>query len=131
MTAKRKRNEEDKLLTETELELMNILWRLGEGSVRDVLGALPEDRRLAYTSVSTILRILEQKNALIARKVGRGHVYRPAVAKQAYEAKSVAHLVDKLFEGAPLALVQRLLDAGELSRDELEHMQKMLDERLH
>ena len=49
-----------KLLTETELELMTLLWKLGEGAVNDVMDALPPQRRLAYTSVSTMLRILEQ-----------------------------------------------------------------------
>jgi predicted transcriptional regulator len=57
----KKSRDESKLLTETELELMTILWKLGEGSVNDVLAELPQGRDLAYTSVSTILRILEQK----------------------------------------------------------------------
>ncbi len=59
-----------RLLTKVELELMTILWRLGEGSVTHVLGELPDGRDLAYTSVSTILRILEQKKILKARKEG-------------------------------------------------------------
>ena len=71
----------EKLLTEVELELMTILWKKGEGSVADVIEGLPKDRNLAYTSVSTILRILEQKGALKTRKEGRGHVYIPALKK--------------------------------------------------
>ena len=74
-----------RLLTESELELMTILWRLRGGTVADVLAALPSDRPLAYTSVSTILRILEQKGVLTTEKVGRGHRYLPAVAKGDYE----------------------------------------------
>ena len=70
-----------KLLTEVELELMTALWKLGEGSVADVLETLPKERKLAYTSVSTILRILEQKKVLKARKEGRGHVYVPMLEK--------------------------------------------------
>ena len=64
----KKNAEEKSLLTKTELELMNLLWDLGEGSVRDVMAALPQDRDLAYTSVSTILRILEKKEFLKSRK---------------------------------------------------------------
>ncbi|HEY0706619.1 MAG TPA: BlaI/MecI/CopY family transcriptional regulator, partial [Polyangia bacterium] len=62
----------EKSLTEVELELMTILWQLGGGTVNEVMAALPEGRTLAYTSVSTILRILEQKGVLSAEKVGRG-----------------------------------------------------------
>ena len=51
-----------KLLTKTELELMHIVWSIGEGSVNDVIQNLPEHRQVAYTSVSTILRIVEKKN---------------------------------------------------------------------
>ena len=127
---KEKMQARQKLLTETELELMNILWRLKEGTVHDVLEALPEERPLAYTTVSTMLRILEQKGILRARKVGRGHVYKPQLHKQEYETQSVTHLVDKVFDGTPLALVHRLLDTNRLSREELLDLQKMLGKRL-
>ena len=64
----------DRLLTEVELELMSILWRLGSGSVRDVMAELPEERRgLAYTSVSTVLRILEQKGFVSSTPAGKTH----------------------------------------------------------
>ena len=64
------------LLTEVELEFMNELWALEEGTVRDVLERLPEDRNLAYTSGATILRILEQKEFVTSRKEGKSHVYK-------------------------------------------------------
>ncbi len=130
MPQTRKRKAKNKMLTETELELMNILWRLGEGSVHDVMEALPENRELAYTSVSTMLRILEQKEMVEARKVGRGHIYCPRMARAAYQAKSVGRLVDKVFDGAPVSLVQRLLDTRNLSEDDLKALQEMLQERL-
>ena len=76
---------DDKMLTEVELELMTILWSLSEGSVADVIERLPKNRNLAYTSVSTILRILEQKGTLKARKEGRGHIYMPLVSKESDE----------------------------------------------
>lgn len=63
--------EESKPLTPVELELMQLVWKLGEVSVADVLAALPPERKLAYTSVSTVLRILEQKGVV---QIGRAHV---------------------------------------------------------
>jgi predicted transcriptional regulator len=121
---------ECKLLTETELELMSILWRLGQGSVNDVLAELPQERDLAYTSVSTILRILEQKKILGSRKEGRGHIYLPLVKKEEYEATSLHHLVNKVFDGEPSTLVKRLIESKDLNAEELKEIKKLLNQRL-
>jgi len=118
-----------KPLTEVELELMNILWRLDGGTVNDVLAALPPERPLAYTSVSTILRILEQKGVLGSEKVGRGHRYLPLVPKQDYEAFALEQVMGKVFDGQPVALVRRLVDGGQLSRADLAALQELLEER--
>ena len=128
--ARPRRTGRPKLLTEVELELMTVLWQRGEATVREVLDGLPPTRRLAYTSVSTVLRILEQKKLVRSRKDGKAHIYRPEVSKAAYEARSVRHLVDKVFDGAPSAMVMRLLDEAELSRDELEQLRRRLEEKL-
>ena len=125
-----RRTSRPKLLTEVELELMSTLWQLGEGSVRDVLAHLPRGRNLAYTSVSTILRILEGKRLAKSRKVGKANQYRPAVSKSEYERRSLRHLVDKVFDGTPSAMVLRLLDDEGLSRAELREIQRMLGEKL-
>lgn len=117
-------------LTEVELELMNILWRLKEGSVNDVLAELPQSRKLAYTSVSTILRILEQKKVLTTRKEGRGHVYVPKLSKTDYEASALKNIVNKVFDGTPVAMVRQLLDTNDLTKDDLKELHKLLAERL-
>ncbi len=117
----------EKMLTETELELMTILWSLGEGSVADVIERLPVGRELAYTSVSTILRILEQKDVLTTRKEGRGHVYIPQVSKSEYEARTLKHIVNRVFDGTPVALVRQLLDSVPLDAAEIEELRKLID----
>lgn len=116
-----------KLLTDAELELMTILWKLGEGTVADVMEDLPKGRELAYTSVSTILRILEQKGVLKARKEGRGHVYIPKLAKSEYETKTINHVVERVFDGIPVALVKKLLNSGQLKSEELAELRKLID----
>lgn len=128
--ARPKRNRRPKLLTETELELMTALWQAGEGTVRDVRERLPKHRDLAYTSVSTILRILEKKKLVRARKDGKAHVYAPTVSKAEYEDRSLRHLAEKVFDGTPSAMVLRLLDDEGLSHDELREIQQRLMERL-
>jgi predicted transcriptional regulator len=116
------------LLTEVELELMNIVWRLGGGTVNEVLAELPAKRSLATTSVSSILRILEQKGVLTSEKVGRGHLYRPLIARSAYEIRAVKDVVGRLFGGKPLSLVRALLDSGILTDHQLQSLKATLEE---
>ena len=119
----------ERLLTEVELELMTILWDRGGGTVADVLAALPEERPLAYTSVSTMLRILEQKSVLRSEKIGRGHRYVPVVARGDYQAYALDQVVGKVFGGEPLALVRRLFDARGLTREELTALKGLLQQK--
>jgi predicted transcriptional regulator len=126
---KASQNEAPKPLTPVELELMHIVWRKGEASVADVLEALPPERKLAYTSVSTVLRILEQKGVLHSRKVGRGHVYSALLPREAYEVQSVRHLVETVFDGTPSALVERLVEAVPLTPEEVEQIRKLLGKK--
>lgn len=120
---------EEKMLTEAELELMSVLWKIGEGSVADVIEQLPKGRSQAYTTISTILRILEQKEFLRARKEGRGHLYKPRLQKEEYEARTVKHVVEKVFEGAPVALARQLLMAEGLSESDLAELRALIDGR--
>ena len=118
------------LLTEVELEFMNELWALGEGTVREVLDNLADDRNLAYTSGATILRILEDKKFVTSRKEGKSHVYRPTLARESYQARSLKHLSQKLFDDTPASLVARLVDDEALSDEALGQIRALVDRRL-
>ena len=118
------------LLTEVELEFMTELWTLGEGSVRDVLEALPEDRNLAYTSGATILRILEEKGFVESRKQGKSLIYIPLLAKDTYQTRSLKNLSRTLFDDAPATLVARLVDDAGLTEDDLEEIRALVERRL-
>ena len=115
-----------KALTVAELEMMNVIWRIGPCSVAQVLEQLLPQRKLAYTSVSTIVRILEQKGFVTSMKEGRGHLYAAAVSKEAYQATSLKHLVRNVFDGAPSMLVQRLLDSEALTSSDLARIKDLL-----
>lgn len=119
-----------KLLTEVELELMNAIWDNEPCTVREVQQALPEDRDLAYTSVATIVKILEKKGMVLSQKTERAHVYSPKVTRDDYEKRTLDHLVGKVFQGAPSSLVMRLLSDSDLSHDELTSIRNSLNERL-
>ncbi len=117
-------------LTEVELEFMTELWALGEGSVRDVLAQLAPERNLAYTSAATILRIMEQKNFVTSEKRGKTFVYKPMLAKDAYQSKTLRDLSDKLFDGTPATMVARLVSDQGMSEEALEEIRALLDRRL-
>jgi predicted transcriptional regulator len=119
-----------KLLTELELLIMNAVWDLGECTVREVQERMAGERDLAYTTVATMMKILEQKKFLKARKKEKAHVYAPAVAREDYETASLEHIKENVFMGRPSALVARLLDDGDLSADELQRIRQLLDEKL-
>ena len=128
--ARKAKEKGNKLLTAVELELMNILWKLGEGSVRQVLKKLDDGRDLAYTSASTILRILEQKKIIKSRKEGKTHIYIPMYKKSEYEAASLNHLVKNVFEGTPSSMVARLVNDNNISPQELNKIKDILDKRI-
>lgn len=128
MKQRARKTSPSRLLTEVELELMRILWDLGGGTVRDVMAALPAGRDLAYTSVSTMLRILEQKGAVLSERGERAHRYVPAFGRQEYQGFALEQVVGKVFEGERLQLVRRLVDEG-LTAGEIAALRRLLDER--
>jgi len=115
-----------KPLTATELEMMNVIWRLGACSVHQVIEELRPQRKLAYTSVSTIIRILEQKGVVKSRKDGRAHLYEPVTSKEDYQIQSLQHLVRNVFDGTPTLLVQRLVSSEQLDPEELDRIRRSL-----
>ena len=119
-----------KLLTEVELEFMTALWRLEEGSVRDILRNLAPHRKLAYTSAATIMRILDEKRFVKSRKEGRTFVYSPRLTRDQYQSRSLKSISEKLFDNTPASLVARLLEDEELSEEALAEIRSLLDQRL-
>lgn len=109
---------------------MTLLWEHGDGSVRDVLANMDQDRDLAYTSAATILRILEQKNFVTSEKIGKILIYKPLLTKDVYQSRLLKDLSAKLFDNTPAALVARLVDDDDLSQDALEEIRALLGRRL-
>ncbi|MGE0439781.1 MAG: BlaI/MecI/CopY family transcriptional regulator [Gemmatimonadales bacterium] len=115
-------------LTDRELDVMDVLWDRGSATVAEVRDQLADD--LAYTTVLTILRTLEQKGHVDHVGEGKAHRYRPLVARADAGRSALTHLVTKLFDGSPTALVSRLVDDEDLSRADLREIRDLLDERL-
>jgi predicted transcriptional regulator len=113
--------------TGRELEILKVLWEKGPSSVRTVFRHLAgeQDRDLAYNTVQTLLRIMEEKKGLVTHHAeGRTFIYTPCFSRD----ESAARFLDRVFDGAAGELVQSLLRAERIGPDELERMHKMIAE---
>lgn len=109
-------------LTEAELRLMKILWRRGESAVTDLVAAMPYGETLAYNSVLTTIRILEQKGYVEHRQEGRAFVYRPCVAEQEAGRSEVRHVLGRFFGNSRERLLLSLLGDDDISPEELQRL---------
>jgi predicted transcriptional regulator len=113
-------------LTEAELRLMKILWRRGESAVTDLVAALPNGEQLAYNSVLTTIRILEQKGYVEHRQDGRAFIYRPCIAEQEASRSEVRNVLHRFFGNSREQLVLSLLDDEGISEDELRRLRDLI-----
>jgi predicted transcriptional regulator len=109
-------------LTEAELRLMKILWRRGESAVNDLVAAMPDGETLAYNSVLTTIRILEQKGYVEHRQEGRAFIYRPCVAEQEASRSEVRHVLSRFFGDSRERLLLSLLGDEDISAEELQRL---------
>jgi predicted transcriptional regulator len=113
-------------LTEAELRLMKILWRRGESAVTDLVAALPNGAALAYNSVLTTIRILEQKGYVEHRQEGRAFVYRPCIAEHEASRSEVRHVLNRFFGDSRERLLLSLLGDDEITAEELDRLKAVI-----
>ena len=114
-------------LTAQELEIMKIIWPLGRATVRDVYDALREQRSIAYTTVQTMMNILEEKGHLSRHPSEKAHVYAPTRPQQAVVRSMVRDFVDRVFNGSARPLLVHLVDAKGISERERRALRKLLE----
>lgn len=113
-------------LTEAELRLMKILWRRGESTVNDLVAAIPGDEPLAYNSVLTTIRILDQKGYVLHRQEGRAFIYSPCVAEQEAGRSEVRNMLSRFFGNSREQLLLSLLGDDEISTEELQRLKEAI-----
>ena len=113
-------------LTEAELRIMNVLWDRGSATVHEVLQALPPKPALAYNSVLTIIRILENKGYVNHVKDKRAHIYQPKVDRKDATRFEVRHLVSRFFGDSHELLVLNILEEKTLDAEELARLRQLL-----
>src|SRR5271166_6124997 len=109
-------------LTEQELEIMKVVWERDSVTVRDVYEALLEHRKVAYTTVMTMMKILEQKKYLKKSQTDRAYVYRPAQPKGQVIGAMVKEFVNRVFNGSAEPLLVHLVEDHHLSQKDLEEI---------
>lgn len=118
-----------KTLTKAEEQVMQILWKTEGGVVRDLLAEMPQPRP-AYNTVSTIVRILERKGFVAHKAYGKVHYYYPVVAKKDYSRNFFRHFFRKYFNSSPKRLMTFFSREEDVSLEDLEEMQRILDEEI-
>jgi BlaI family penicillinase repressor len=115
-------------LTPQELEIMKVVWRLEKATVRQVYEALLEDRKIAYTTVMTMMKILEKKRYLTKTEADRAFVYQAADSQRGVIGAMVGEFIDRVFNGAAKPLMVQLVEDRRLSAKDLSEIEKLIGE---
>ena len=114
-------------LGETEMEILHLVWELGEATVAEVQERILENRKVAYTTVMTVMKNLNDKGYLKFRKQGTTFVYSAAKKPEDVQYNLINRLVDKVFKGSPTALIQTLVQNEQISERELAEIKKLIE----
>ena len=115
-------------LTPQELAIMKVVWSRDKATVRDVYEDMRERRSIAYTTVMTMMRILEEKGYLKKSKAEKAYLYKPSRPRQQVVSAMVRDFVDRVFDGAASGLLLHLAKDGRLSKDERQHIRRIVEE---
>ena len=114
-------------LTDAEARVMAVVWQKGTASVADVVAAFKKKRAVSYSTVQTILRILEGKGYVSHEKVARAFIYHPRVDERQARQRALKHLVTRLFNGSPSLLVLNVLEDEQIDAEELSRVKKFIE----
>jgi predicted transcriptional regulator len=107
---------------------MSVLWQRHTATVGDVVAALKKRRPVSYSTVQTILRILEEKGYVTHEKIARAFLYRPRVDERQARRRALRHMVSRLFNGSPSLLVLNVLEDDQIEPEELSRLKKLIED---
>ena len=116
-------------LSDLQLDILKVLWAKKQATTTEVHQAMASTRDLAYTTVATLLKRLEEKDVIQHKQQGRQYVYFAMVAEDEVRSSMVSNLLDRLFLGDPAALVSHLLGDENIEQSDLRRIEALLDER--
>ena len=113
--------------SDLEMQVLSVLWQRGPSAAREVLEAMPDGKKRAYTSVLSVMQVMEKKNLLTHTSRGNTHVYSPAVDRAKVIKPFLSRLVNEVFAGRPAAMMQALITQTPVSDEELNEIRNLLD----
>ena len=115
-------------LTDGEQSIMEVLWKNGQASVREITDALSIEKQTAYTTVQTLCKILAEKGYADFRKEGKAFIYVPKITQKEARQSALTSMLNKFFGGSPKVLAQHLMQETDIDIDDLETLQRQIDE---
>ena len=116
-------------MSPAETEILRLVWQIEEATVQRVCDQLPPKRNIAYKTVQTLLRRLEDKGYLRHKIKGRAYVFFPAIKREDVVKRTVVDFLDRLFGGDPRPLMQFLAEDGKIDAEDIEKLRKLLDKK--
>ena len=117
-------------LAKGEMSVLRLLWELGEASVREVHESICGDQAMEFATVQTYLRRLETKGYVRASRKGRVCYYKPRAKAQSVIRETMQELVDRLFGGNAIPLVQHMIEEYDMSSEEMQRLRKLIDDKM-
>ena len=117
------------ILTRQELQIMKVIWRLGTATVKDVCDIMSQTKAVAYTTILTLMGILEEKGALTHTRSGRAFLFRPILSRRQATRNQMRDVIARFFDGNPERLMGDVLENEALDPDQLESVRILLDSR--
>ena len=117
-------------LTDGEQSIMEVLWESGEASVRDITEELSKEKKTAYTTVQTLCKILAEKGYADFRKEGKAFIYTPKITQKEARQSALTSMLNKFFGGSPKVLAQHLMQETDIDLDDLEALQRKVDQSI-
>ena len=114
--------------SELEMQILAVLWEQGPSTARQVLEQMPDGKTRAYTSVLSVMQMMEKKGLLTHNQVGNVNLYKPRQKRETILKPFMGKLVDHVFGGSKLRLVESLLGSGEVDAEELAQLQQLIEQ---
>jgi len=124
-----KRDVNSIILTRQELQIMKVIWGLGAATVKDVCDVMSQRKTVAYTTILTLMGILEEKGALVHTRTGRAFLFRPLLSRQQATRNMVRDVIMRFFDGSPEGLVEDILENEAFDPGQRQMVRSLLDSR--
>ncbi len=124
-----KRDLDSIILTRQELQIMKVVWELGNATVKEVCDIMSQTKPVAYTTILTLMGILEEKGALVHTRAGRAFVYSPVLSRQQATRNQVRDVINRFFDGRPEGLIEDVIENESIAADQIENVKNLAESR--